>query len=230
MSLLGVCPAAITVLFFCKSSMVSSLPIILVGGGESVGSIDVPDILSEYNCNDHVLHLVVKSLMARKHCGTHKSKERSDVSGSTKKYGSQKGGGGARHGDKNSPVFVGGGRVFGPVPRSYDIRVNKKERKQALLSVIKYKLEQNNVVVVDDFVVDDCKTKTFVSVVSGVGMLEQLSVLVYDNVCENLYLGSRNISNIVVRKSSHVSVLDIMSVKKVFFTKCSFVNFLKRLE
>ena len=136
--------------------------------GEDTGrKVSLDDSVFGIEPNEHVMYLDVKQYLANKRQGTHKSKERSEISGSTRKLGRQKGGGGARRGDINSPVLVGGARVFGPVPRDYSFKLNKKTKKLARKSALSAKIKDNEIIVVENVSFDAPKTKDFVSMMSG---------------------------------------------------------------
>ena len=143
--------------------------------------------------NDHVLYLDVKQYLANQRQGTAKSKERSEHAGSTRKLGRQKGGGGARRGDINSPVLVGGGRVFGPKPRDYRFKLNKKVKSLARKSALSYKAQENAIVVVEDFTFDAPKTKEFVNVAKNLKVDGRKTLLVLPEVNKNVYLSARNL-------------------------------------
>ena len=136
--------------------------------GEDTGrTVELSDSIFRIEPNDHAIYLDVKQYMANNRQGTHKSKERSEVSGSTRKLIRQKGGGGARRGDINSPVLVGGGRVFGPKPRDYGFKLNKKVKVLARKSALSHKAKDNAITIVKDFILDMPKTKDFISIVKG---------------------------------------------------------------
>ena len=143
--------------------------------------------------NDHVLYLDVKQYLANQRQGTAKSKERSEHAGSTRKLGRQKGGGGARRGDINSPVLVGGGRVFGPKPRDYRFKLNKKVKSLARKSALSYKAQENAIVVVEDFTFEAPKTKEFVNVAKNLKVDGRKTLLVLPEVNKNVYLSARNL-------------------------------------
>ena len=143
--------------------------------------------------NDHVLYLAVKQYLADQRQGTAKSKERSEHAGSTRKLGRQKGGGGARRGDINSPVLVGGGRVFGPKPRDYSFKLNKKVKVLARKSALAYKAQDNAIVVIEDFNLEAPKTKDFVNIAKNLKVDSKKVLLVLPEVEKNVYLSARNL-------------------------------------
>lgn len=154
--------------------------------------------------NDHVIYLNVKQHMANKRQGTAKSKERSEVSGSTRKLGRQKGGGGARRGDINSPVMVGGGRVFGPKPRDYSFKINKKEKSLARKSALSYKVKEDAITVVEDFSFETPKTKEFLALTKNLNLDGKKLLVVLPENDANIYLSARNL-----RKASVATVSDL---------------------
>ena len=143
--------------------------------------------------NDHAIYLDVKQYLANQRQGTHKSKERSEVSGSTRKLGRQKGGGGARRGDINSPLLVGGGRVFGPKPRDYSFKLNKKLKVLARKSALSYKAQNNSIIVVEDFSFEAPKTKEFINVVNNLKVAGKKLLMVLPEANKNVYLSARNL-------------------------------------
>jgi len=143
------------------------LSIYNIQGKETGRKIVLDESIFGVEPNDHAIYLAVKQYMANKRQGTHKSKERSEVSGSTRKLGRQKGGGGARPGDINSPVRVGGGRVFGPTPRDYSFKLNKKLKQLARKSALSYKAKDNGLTIVEDFTFDAPKTKNFTTLLNN---------------------------------------------------------------
>ena len=143
--------------------------------------------------NDHAIYLDVKQYLAAQRQGTAKSKERSEMSGSTRKLGRQKGGGGARRGDINSPVLVGGARVFGPKPRNYDFKLNKKVKALARRSALSYKAQEGAIVVVEDFNFEAPKTKSFIDVVNNLKVADKKVLVVLPEANKNVYLSARNL-------------------------------------
>ena len=143
--------------------------------------------------NEHAVYLDVKQYLANKRQGTHKAKERSEIAGSTKKLGRQKGGGGARHGDIKSPLFHGGGRVFGPRPRNYGFKLNKKVKALARRSALTYKAQNNQIMVIEDIKFDAPKTKEFVNITRNLKLEGQKLLVVLNGQERNLYLSLRNV-------------------------------------
>ncbi|WP_314700423.1 50S ribosomal protein L4 [Prevotella jejuni] len=171
--------------------------------------------------NDHVLYLAVKQYLADQRQGTAKSKERSEHAGSTRKLGRQKGGGGARRGDINSPVLVGGGRVFGPKPRDYSFKLNKKVKVLARKSALAYKAQDNAIVVVEDFNLDAPKTKDFVNIAKNLKVDSKKVLLVLPEVEKNVYLSARNLQKAEVMTASQVNSYKVLNADVVVITESS---------
>lgn len=171
--------------------------------------------------NDHVLYLAVKQYLADQRQGTAKSKERSEHAGSTRKLGRQKGGGGARRGDINSPVLVGGGRVFGPRPRDYSFKLNKKVKVLARKSALAYKAQDNAIVVVEDFNLDAPKTKDFVNIAKNLKVDSKKVLLVLPEVEKNVYLSARNLQKAEVMTASQVNSYKVLNADVVVITENS---------
>ena len=171
--------------------------------------------------NDHVLYLAVKQYLAAQRQGTAKSKERSEHAGSTRKLGRQKGGGGARRGDINSPVLVGGGRVFGPKPRDYSFKLNKKVKTLARKSALTYKAQENSIVVVEDFNLEAPKTKDFVNIAKNLKVDDKKVLLVLPEVEKNVYLSARNLQKAEVMTASQVNSYKVLNADVVVITENS---------
>jgi large subunit ribosomal protein L4 len=160
--------------------------------------------------NDHVIYLDVKQHLANKRQGTAKSKERSEISGSTRKLGRQKGGGGARRGDINSPVLVGGARVFGPKPRDYEFKLNKKEKALARKSALSYKVQQSAITVVEDFSFEAPKTKEFLALAKNLKVDGKKLLVVLPENNENVYLSSRNVQRATVTTVTELNTYKVL--------------------
>ena len=165
--------------------------------------------------NDHAIYLDVKQYMANKRQGTHKSKERSEIAGSTRKLGRQKGGGGARPGDIKSPVRVGGGRIFGPVPRDYSFKLNKKVKQLARKSALSYKVQENALVIVEDFNFEAPKTKNYLEMLKNLKSDNKKSLLVLADQNKNVYLSARNIQNVNIMTASQLNTYSILNNKVI---------------
>jgi large subunit ribosomal protein L4 len=174
-----------------------------IKGQETGRKVTLNESIFGIEPNDHVLYLDVKQYLANQRQGTAKSKERSEISGSTRKLGRQKGGGGARHGDINSPLLRGGGRVFGPKPRDYGFKLNKKVKQLARKSALTYKAQENAIVVVEDFDFQAPKTKEFLAMAKNLKVDGKKVLLVMPESQKNVYLSARNLqrSEVVLAKS-----------------------------
>ena len=171
--------------------------------------------------NDHVLYLDVKQYLANQRQGTAKSKERSEHAGSTRKLGRQKGGGGARRGDINSPVLVGGGRVFGPKPRDYRFKLNKKVKVLARKSALSYKAQENAIVIVEDFTFEAPKTKEFVNVAKNLKVDGRKTLLVLPEVNKNVYLSARNLQRTEIMTASALNTYKVLNADVLVVTENS---------
>ena len=179
--------------------------------------------------SEHLVYLDVKQHLANLRQGTHKAKERSEVSGSTKKLGRQKGGGGARHGDINSPVLVGGGRVFGPRPRNYSFKLNKKMKALARRSALTYKAQQNQIMVVENFTFDATKTKEIVNITKNLKIEGKKVLFVLAGQDKNVYLSARNLPNASIVTASDINTYRILDNKMMVVTEGS-VDVLNNLK
>ena len=171
--------------------------------------------------NEHAVYLDVKQYLANKRQGTHKAKERSEIAGSTKKLGRQKGGGGARHGDIKSPLFHGGGRVFGPRPRNYSFKLNKKVKALARRSALTYKAQNNQIMVIEDIKFDAPKTKEFVNITRNLKLEGQKLLLVLAGQERNLYLSLRNVPTASVVTASDINTYRVLDNRMILVTESS---------
>ena len=174
--------------------------------------------------NDHVIYLDVKRYLAAQRQGTSKTKERSEHSGSTRKLGSQKGGGGARRGDINSPVLVGGGRVFGPKPRDYSFKLNKKVRSLARKSALSYKAQEQAIIVVEDFDFEAPRTKEFINVVKDLKIDGEKVLLILPEVRKNVYLSARNLKKADVTTASQTNSYKVLNADVLVVTEKSLMR------
>lgn len=190
--------------------------------GEDTGrKVVLNDSIYALEPNDHAIYLDVKQYLANKRQGTHKSKERSEVSGSTRKLGRQKGGGGARRGDINSPVLVGGGRVFGPVPRNYSFKLNKKVKQLARKSALSYKAKEDAIVVVDTIAFDAPKTKEIVAMANSLNVAGKKLLIVIPEQNKNVYLSARNLQRTEVMIASLLNSYKILNSDVMVITESS---------
>ena len=167
-----------------------------IKGQETGRTVVLNDAVYAIEPNDHAIYLDVKLIMANKRQGTAKSKERSEMSGSTRKLGRQKGGGGVRRGDINSPVLVGGARVFGPTPRDYGFKLNLKVRRLARKSALSYKAKENAIVVVEDFTFESPKTKSMLEVLNNLNISDKKALFVTPSADKAVYLSARNLQRV----------------------------------
>ena len=169
--------------------------------------------------NDHAIYLDVKQYLAAQRQGTAKSKERSEMSGSTRKLGRQKGGGGARRGDINSPVLVGGARVFGPRPRNYSFKLNKKVKALARRSALSYKIQENALMVIEDFNLETPKTKSFVEIVNNLKISDKKVLMVLPGANKNVYLSARNLQRAKVAIASDINTYGVLNAGVMVVTE-----------
>ena len=190
-----------------------------IKGEETGRKVTLNESIFGITPNDHAIYLDVKQYMASQRQGTHKSKERSEISGSTRKLGRQKGGGGARRGDINSPLLVGGARVFGPKPRDYWFKLNKKVKALARKSALSYKAQANNIVVVEDFTFGAPKTKDFVNVVNNLKVSGKKLLMVLSGADKNVYLSARNLERTNVMVASALNTYKVLDAETLVVTE-----------
>ncbi len=195
------------------------LAVVNIKGEETGRKVALAESIFGIEPNDHAIYLDVKQIMANRRQGTHDSRERSDVSGSTRKIKRQKGTGTARAGDIKNPIFRGGGRVFGPHPRDYYSKLNKKVKRLARKSALTYKAKDNEILVVEDFKMAAPKTKDYLNILSNLNVNGQKSLLVVTDADENLYLSVRNIPGAGVMRASSLNTYDILNGGKLIFTE-----------
>lgn len=201
------------------------ISVLNINGHETGRKVTLNESIFGIEPNDHVLYLDVKQFLANQRQGTHKSKERSEVSGSTRKLGRQKGGGGARRGDINSPLLVGGGRVFGPKPRDYHFKLNKKVKVLARKSALSYKAAENAIVVVEDFTMDAPKTKEFVNIAKNLKVDGKKALFVLSDVNKNVYLSARNLQSTYVTMANQVNAYRVLNADVLVVTENSLKTF-----
>ena len=192
-----------------------------IKGQETGRKVTLNESIFGIGPNDHVLYLDVKQYLADQRQGTAKSKERSEHAGSTRKLGRQKGGGGARRGDINSPVLVGGGRVFGPKPRDYRFKLNKKVKNLARKSALSYKAQENAILVVEDFNLEAPKTKDFVNIAKNLKVDGKKLLLLLPDVNKNVYLSARNLQEAEVMVASHLNSYKVLNADVLVITENS---------
>ena len=192
-----------------------------IKGQETGRKVTLNEAIFGIEPNDHVLYLDVKQYLAAQRQGTAKSKERSELSGSTRKLGRQKGSGGARRGDINSPVLVGGARVFGPKPRNYDFKLNKKVKVLARKSALSYKAQENAIVVVEDFNFEAPKTKEFVNLAKNLKVEGKKALVLLSEVNKNVYLSARNIQRADVMLATALNSYKVLNADVLVLTESS---------
>ena len=192
-----------------------------INGQETGRKVQLNDAIFGIEPNDHVLYLDVKQYLANQRQGTATSKERSEDSGSTRKLGRQKGGGGARRGDINSPVLVGGGRVFGPKPRNYSFKLNKKVKALARKSALSYKAQESAIVVVEDFTMEAPKAKDFVNITKNLKVEGKKLLLLLPEVNKNVFLSSRNLQRTNVMTAIQLNAYKVLNADVLVITENS---------
>ena len=193
------------------------LAVLKIDGTESGKKVTLNEAVFGLEPNDHAIYLDVKQYLANQRQGTHKSKERWEVAYSTKKIVRQKGSGGARHGSIKSGTFVGGGRIFGPQPRNYGFKLNKKLKQLARFSALSYKAKDNVITVVEPFAMEAPKTKEFISILNNIKANSRRVLFVLPENSKNIYLSSRNLENVKVINVNEINTYDIMNAYSVVF-------------
>ena len=197
-----------------------------INGQETGRKVTLNESIFGIEPNDHVLYLDVKQYLANQRQGTHKAKERSEHAGSTRKLGRQKGGGGARHGDINSPLLRGGGRVFGPRPRDYRFKLNKKVKVLARKSALSYKAQENAIIVVEDFNFEAPKTKDFIKVAKNLKVEGRKLLMVLPEANKNVYLSARNLQRSEIALAAQLNSYKVLNADVMVITE----NSLKAIE
>ncbi|HEY9116984.1 MAG TPA: 50S ribosomal protein L4 [Roseivirga sp.] len=195
---------------------------VLKNSGEDTGrKVTLSDDIFGIEPNDHAIYLDVKQFLANQRQGTHKSKERNEIAGSTKKIKKQKGTGTARAGSIKSPVFRGGGRVFGPQPRDYSFKLNKKLKTLARKSALAYKAQENNLVVLEDLSFETPKTKEFIKVLNGLSVADKKTLLVLSDSDKNVVLSGRNIQNAKITTADTLNTYDVLNADSLLISESS---------
>ncbi|MFA5244286.1 MAG: 50S ribosomal protein L4 [Pedobacter sp.] len=192
--------------------------VINISGKETGAKVQLPDAIFAVEPNDHAIYLDVKQYLANQRQGTHKSKQRNEIAGSTKKLYKQKGTGGARAGSIKSPLFNGGGRVFGPQPRDYSFKLNKKLKSLARKSALTYKAKDNNILVLEPFAFDSIKTKNYAKIVADLKLNDSKSLLVLPAANNNVYLSSRNLKKAKVVTAAELNTYDVLNAGTLLLT------------
>ncbi len=192
-----------------------------INGQETGRKVTLNESIFGIEPNDHVLYLDVKQYLANQRQGTHKAKERSEHAGSTRKLGRQKGGGGARHGDINSPLLRGGGRVFGPRPRDYRFKLNKKVKLLARKSALSYKAQEQAIIVIEDFTFEAPKTKDFINVAKNLKVEGKKMLMVLPDANKNVYLSARNLQHSEVAIAAQLNAYKVLNAEVMVITEKS---------
>jgi len=195
--------------------------VIDINGKKTGRKVELSDAIFAIEPNKHAVYLDVKQFLANQRQGTHKAKERAEIKGSTRKIKKQKGTGTARAGSIKSPVFRGGGRIFGPRPRSYSFKLNKGLKRLARQSALSIKAKDNNIVVVENFEFDAPKTKNFTTVLKALELDNKKSLFVLDASNKNVYLSSRNLKGTSVVNASRLSTYNMLNANKIVLTEGS---------
>ena len=197
------------------------LNVLNIAGKETGKKVSLKDSIFKVEPNDHAIYLDVKQYLANNRQGTHKSKERGEITASTRKIKRQKGTGTARAGSLKSPVFRGGGRVFGPRPRDYHFKLNKKLKQVARLSALSYKATENAITIVEDFKLEQPKTKEYLNVLNNLQVADKKSLLVVSEADNNIYLSSRNLKKCKVITVDNLNTYDIVDSANLIFVESS---------
>ncbi|HPR31604.1 MAG TPA: 50S ribosomal protein L4 [Prolixibacteraceae bacterium] len=197
------------------------LNVLNIEGKDTGKKVVLNDLIFGIEPNDHAIYLDVKQYLANQRQGTHKSKERGEVAGSTRKIKRQKGTGGARAGSLKSPTIRGGGRIFGPRPKDWGFKLNKKVKQLARKSALAYKAKENNIIVVEDFSLETPKTKQFVAIQQNLNLNDKKSLFVLSETNKNIYLSSRNLQGVKVVRASDLNTYDILNAASVVFLEGS---------
>ncbi len=190
-------------------------------GEKTTKNISLSDAVFGIEPNDHAIYLDVKSYLANQRQGTHKSKQRNEISGSSKKIKKQKGTGGARAGNIKNPLFKGGGRVFGPQPRDYSFKLNKKVKDLARRSALSYKAKGNSIAILEDFNFDAPKTKQYLSLLKSLSLGDKKTLLVLSEVNKNVILSGRNLQHSKITSAEQISTYDLMNADSIIFMESS---------
>jgi large subunit ribosomal protein L4 len=195
--------------------------VIKSSGEKTSKNVNLPETVFGIEPNDHAIYLDVKSYLANQRQGTHKSKQRNEISGSSRKLKKQKGTGGARAGNIKNPQFKGGGRIFGPQPRDYSFKLNKKVKDLARKSALTYKAKDNSIAILEDFSFEAPKTKQFLSLLAALSLSDKKTLLVLPEVNKNVILSGRNIQNTKITTADQINTYDVMNADNVIFVESS---------
>ena len=190
-------------------------------GEKSTKKLTLPETVFGIEPNDHAIYLDVKSYLANQRQGTHKSKQRNEISGSSRKLKKQKGTGGARAGNIKNPLFKGGGRVFGPEPRDYSIKLNKKVKDLARKSALTYKAKDNAIAILEDFTFGSPKTKQYIDMLSAISLSDKKTLLILPDNNKNVVLSGRNLKKAKITTADQINTYDVMNADSIIFVESS---------
>ncbi|MCX8079679.1 MAG: 50S ribosomal protein L4 [Bacteroidia bacterium] len=208
----------------------ASIKVLNLNGKETSKEVDLPESVFGIEPNDHCIYLDVKAILANKRQGTHKTKERAEVNRTTKKFKRQKGTGGARAGSMKSPLFIGGGTVFGPKPRDYSMKINKKVKQLARKSVLTYKARENKITVLENFTFDKPRTKNFVELLKNIGLDTHKTLFILPDSDKNIYLSARNIPKTNVLPAQDINTYDILNADSLVIVESAIEKIEKLLN
>lgn len=206
------------------------LVVLNTSGKETGKKVTLDESVFGIEPNKHAVYLEVKQYLAAQRQGTHKSKERSEISGSTKKLKKQKGSGSARYGDIKSPVFRGGGRIFGPKPRDYRFKLNKALKRLAKKSVLSQKMKDNSIKIVEGLSINAPKTKDFITILNALALNDKKSLFILPDTNKNVYLSSRNLPKTKVMKFNEISSYDLINAGEIVFLEGAVEKFQENLK
>src|SRR5690554_956944 len=189
-----------------------------ISGKETGAKVQLPEAIFGVEPNDHAIYLDVKQYLANQRQGTHKSKQRNEIAGSTRKLHKQKGTGGARAGSIKSPLFNGGGRIFGPQPRDYSFKLNKKLKVVARKSALSYKAKDSNILILDEVAFDSVKTKNYAQMIADLNVSNEKTLMVLPAINNNVYLSSRNLKKVKVITAAELNTYDVLNAGKLLLT------------
>lgn len=206
------------------------LPVLQHTGEDTGRKVQLIKEIFDIEPNDHAIYLDVKHILANKRQGTHKAKERADITGSTRKIKKQKGTGTARAGSIKSPLFKGGGRVFGPRPRNYSFKLNKKVKKLARKSTLSYKAKEQNITILADFAFEAPKTKHYLNMLNSLALADQKTLLILPAVDKNITLASRNLQHAKVTIADQMNTYDLLNAKRLLISESAVASITKNLS
>jgi large subunit ribosomal protein L4 len=206
------------------------LTVYKINGEEAGRTVSLDDAIFGIEPNDHAIYLDVKQILANNRQGTHKSKERGEITGSRRKIKRQKGTGTARAGDIKNPIFRGGGRIFGPKPRNYGFKINKKVKRLARKSALSYKAAENKITVLEDFTFESPKTKNFVELLKSFNLEGKKMMILMPSTDSNVYLSARNLQEVLFLNSKSINTFDIMKAQQILIVESSLSDIKEMFE